>query len=318
MRLTVFGVKALLFYAAIFGAYFAAPYVNLFFLLLAFLSIQWCLAAFWTWRNVRGIEATVGEIAAIAAETATTIEGGLHIANGTRFNVEITLRLAGGQQISGSAVVLRGDSRVAIAVPPLPRGIHKVEATTVASTYPLGLIRRSIAVEGPAEIIVHPRPASIMDAATRTAEDLVRELMGSSVQGAGDLQPSGLREHRDGEALRSVHWRASARRGRLVVREWEGGLEQGLEVVLDRRCGAEELEQALSELAAIVVVAREAKEVLGIRTQGRTATFGDGHEPWADALRLLAEVDVLAEDGPAPPATSPAVLRLPRREMTHA
>ncbi len=60
-------------------------------------------------------------------------------------------------------------------------------------------------------------------------------------------------------------------------------------------------------------------DALGSRYDGQlTATFGDGHEPWSAALRLLAEVDVVTEDGPAPPPASPSVLRLPRREGTHA
>ncbi|MEM1450178.1 MAG: DUF58 domain-containing protein [Planctomycetota bacterium] len=318
MRLTHFGVKALLFYAAIVGAYYAAPYVNLFFLLLAFLSIQWCLTTLWTWKNVRRISAEIGDPPPVAAGTAARVEGTVHAEQRTRFDIEVSLRLESGERAIGRVPVLRESASVAIDVPPLPRGVHRVEATTLGSTYPLGLLRRTRSVRGPAEIVVHPRPAAIAESASRTAEDLVRELMGSSMHGAGDLQPSGLREHRDGDALRSVHWRASARRGRLVVREWEGGLEQGLEVVLDRRCEAAELEEALSELAAIVVVARESKEVLGLRTQGTSATFGDGHEPWSAALRLLAEAQPLPEDAPAPPAASPSVLRLPRRELARA
>ncbi|MEM9380216.1 MAG: DUF58 domain-containing protein [Planctomycetota bacterium] len=316
--MTHFGVKALLFYAAIVGAYYAAPYVNLFFLLLAFLSIQWCLTTLWTWRNVRRISAEIGDPPPVAAGSPARIEGAVLAEERTRFDLEVTLELETGERASGRVPVLRENATIEIEIPALPRGVHRVVSTTLGSTYPLGLLRFRRPVAGPAEIVVHPCPAAIADSASRTAEDLVRELMGSSMHGAGDLQPSGLREHRDGDALRSVHWRASARRGRLVVREWEGGLEQGLEVVPPRRCSEDELEEALSELAAIVVVARESKEVLGLRTQGSSATFGEGHEPWSSALRLLAEARPLPETAPGPPAASPSVLRLPRQELTRA
>lgn len=316
MRFTLFGVKALLFYAAIVGAYYAAPYVNLFFLLLAFLTIQWGLTALWTWRNLRGVRATLGEAPTLVAGTSGSIDVTLVSPSRTRFDVQVVCELEDGARASGRIAVLRGERHTSIEVPALPRGVHRIVGTSLMSTYPLGLLRRVAAIDGPEEIVVYPAPANVSEEASRSAEDLVRDLMGSSMHGAGDLQPSGLREHRDGDALRTVHWRASARRGRLVVREWEGGLEQGLEVVLDRRCEPEELELALSELAAIVLVAREAKEVLGIRTQGTTATYGDGHETWDAALRLLAEADVLPADAPGPPSASPMVLRLPREVVS--
>ncbi|MEM9800197.1 MAG: DUF58 domain-containing protein [Planctomycetota bacterium] len=312
MRFTVFGVKALLFYAAILGAYYAAPYVNLFFLLLAFLTIQWGFSALWTWRNLRGVAATVGDAPTIPAGAHATIDAVLEGPGRPRVDVRLTVGLTGGARAVGEVPVLRGRVERAIEVPPLPRGIHRVESTCVTSTYPLGLLRRRVRVDGPEEIVVFPTPASTAESASRSAEDLVRDLLGASVHGAGDLQPSGLREHRDGDSLRSIHWRASARRGKLVVREWEGGAAQGLEVVLDRRSSPEALEEGLSELAAIVLLAREAKEVLAIRSQGLADTFGEGHAAWDGALRFLAGADVLPPEAPGPPSTSPSVLRLPR------
>ena len=53
----------------------------------------------------------------------------------------------------------------------------------------------------------------------------------------------------------------------------------------------------------------EAKEAM--YSQGLSATFGEGHRPWSEALRFLACAELVASDGPAPPATSPSVARLP-------
>jgi uncharacterized protein (DUF58 family) len=127
----------------------------------------------------------------------------------------------------------------------------------------------------------------------------------------GSDQPSGLREFRDGDELRAVHWRATARRGALVVKEWEGDAARGLEVVLDRRCAAAELEDALSLISALALVARDDKESLTVHTQGTSSTHGGDHAPWDALFRLLATVQAVPDGGPAPPAASPAVLRLP-------
>ena len=161
---------------------------------------------------------------------------------------------------------------------------------------------------------MYPRPATVGDASGgRTEEDFVRDMLGSNVSGDGDMQPSGMRDHRAGDSPRSIHWRASARRGKLVVLEWEGGGGEGLEVVLDRRCSDEALEEALADLSALVHFAREAKEVLAIRSQDLNVTFGEGHEPFDRALYFMAQAQALPDDGGAPPSTSPTVLRLPRR-----
>ena len=84
--------------------------------------------------------------------------------------------------------------------------------------------------------------------------------MTEPVQGVAGARPV------PGDSLRAVHWRATARRGRLVVREWEAAGGQGLEVVLDRRCAPAELEEALEALSALVHVARARKGSLRVRT----------------------------------------------------
>ncbi len=333
MRPTLFGARALLFYAVCVGAYFAAPYVNLFFLLLAFLTLHWAAAVVWTARSLRGVSATFGAAAPVAAGLPVAVPIDLVVARGRRFDVEVSLeleaetegfgwrarrRLLADRVIQGQAATATGQQRLHAHHAGLPRGLHRVRRATLASTYPFGLLRRERVVAGPAELVVHPLPSPAAGGA-RSAEDLVRDLSGDSVHGDGAMQPAGLRDFVDGDALRSVNWRASARRGKFVVQEWDGGGGDGLEVVLDRRCNGprevELFEEALRDVAAIVQLAREGKDLLCVRSQGLVETFGDGHAPWATALRFLAAADVLPASGPAPPPTSPRVLRLPRREI---
>lgn len=342
MKLTLFGVRSLVFYMTVVAAYFSAPYVNLFFLLLAFLTIHWALAFVWTRRSLVGLSVQMDELSAVQAETDASVKARLDAERRRLFDVNVTLELGRpkakqsllrrlpfvGQLFplrrevdpTGYCQVLTDRGSLDVRIPRLPRGIYPVDGIRAWSTYPFGLFRRSATVEGgPREVIVYPRAASFSDASGgRTAEDLVREMLGSAVSGEGDMQPSGLRDHREGDSLRSVHWRASARRGKLVVLEWEGGGGEGLEVVLDRRCEEQELEEALGELAALVQFAREGKDVLAIRSQDLSMTFGEGHEPFDRALRFLAGAECLGSDAGAPPSTSPTVLRLPRRSAVSA
>ncbi|HPF12732.1 MAG: DUF58 domain-containing protein [Planctomycetes bacterium] len=312
MKLTLFGARALFFYGVMIVAFFGAPYANLFFLLLGFLSVQWVMAWIWTWRNGVGVEARFGALEPIVAGSCASLAATLTCPRGTRFDLQLNLDLDAERTIAGRLPVLRGTGTVQLHTPALARGVYALRDARLSSTYPFGLLRRRIPVASPDELVVYPAPLDGV-AASRSAQDLLAEWMGTGPTGQGDLQPSGLRDHRASDGLRGIHWRASARRGKLVLQEWDGGATQGMEVVLDRRCESEELENSLRELSTLIQLARDSKQALAIRTQGCNETFGEGHGDWGGALRLLAAAEVLPMDGPAPPSAAPEVVRLPRR-----
>ena len=72
---TALGVKALLFYLLMLGAYVATPYSNLFFMLLTFLTVLGALNVVWTLRNASGMRATVEEVEPVPAGAALPLRG---------------------------------------------------------------------------------------------------------------------------------------------------------------------------------------------------------------------------------------------------
>ena len=287
MRLTAFGYKSAAFYVAVLGAYLAAPYSNLFFLLLGFLTVLGSTSIFWTSWNLRGIEASVTDLDPVEAGSSATCVALIRDRRRRgAYQVEVTVQLDSGEAFAAQADYVEGDGSLVLEAPSLPRGIHAVRRASVSSTYPFGLFRVRRAATAQSEVVVYPEPSEEIHA--RSGASSLAELLGEQLSGAGDLQPSGMRDHREGDELRSVHWRATARRGRPVVREWEGGGGQGLEVLLDRRCSEAELEEALGFLSALVSLARTTKEVLAIHTQDLSQTYGEGHRAWSEALRFLA------------------------------
>ena len=316
MKLTPFGIRSLVFFGVMLMAYFGAPYANLFFLLMGFLAVMWTLVVFWTWRNLQGVRAELDGFAPVMAGSSAVLNGRLFASGRARFGVGCRLDLRDGMGIEGQVAVLKGERRVRLECPELPRGVYPLDSAYLTSTYPFGLLRRRIGLAVGGELVVYPKPTEGARGG-RSAEDLFLELLGNGLAGKGDLQPSGLRDHRTGDALRNVNWKASARRGKLVIQEWDGGADSGMEVLLDRRCSPAELEQALGELSALVGLARESKQVLLLRSQGMNGSFGEGHGDWAGALRFLAGAEVLPRSGPEPPVVSPEVLRLPRG-LVHA
>ncbi len=288
---TALGVKALLFYLLMLGAYVATPYSNLFFMLLTFLTVLGALNVVWTLRNASGMRATVEEVEPVPAGAALPLRGVIE-SDGVALAIEMEVEGAGTLRLPGE-------------LKPLPRGIYRVGRTRLVSTWPLGLLKVARPVDAPKELIVYPEPADLTEA---------RGGDGDHLPGASSdyLQPAGLREYRPGDEFRAIHWRATARRGRPVVKEWDGGAGSGSEVVLDRRTDVESLEESLSLLSALACMAREQKEPLTIHSQELSATYGSGHRPWRDCFAFLAAALTLPSDAAPPPPTSPHVTRLPR------
>ncbi len=309
MRPTRLGKQGLGFYAAIGVAFFASAYSNLFFLLLAFLTLMALMNVAWTLRNMRGVTGEILEVEPSPAGAGQPIRAHLKAPGRARYQVACELELDGHDPVSIQADALVTETVVDGRLPPMRRGLYHIRRACLVSSYPLGLLRSAREIPAPQELIVYPEPTELPEA--RSGSEALAELCGHHGAPDGRLQPSGLREYRTGDELRAVHWKASARRTSLVIKEWEGGSGQSLEVLLDRRCEPDALEEALALLSALIHVARDNKELVTIHSQDLVATYGKGHRPWRNALRFLARATTLPADGAAPPRVSPGVARLP-------
>ena len=117
------------------------------------------------------------------------------------------------------------------AIPSL-RGVYTFDQATMDSSDPIGLYFFETTLDGSDEIVVHP--ASSLAPSTTNGQLGARgqeEQDGSIRRGEGvDLH--GVREYMQGDGLRRVHWRASARRDKLVVVEYEDALPQDMHLIL--------------------------------------------------------------------------------------
>ena len=113
------------------------------------------------------------------------------------------------------------------------RGRFALGPVQVSVSDPLGLFRVVRDVGAQAELLVYPRPTRLvglrLDAELRGASSGTAEVSRSG----SSTNFYGLREYRPGEPARRIHWRASARRDRLVVTEYEAPTHEALTVFLD-------------------------------------------------------------------------------------
>jgi uncharacterized protein (DUF58 family) len=184
--------------------------------------------------------------------------------------------------------------QAAYRIPTRRRGRYVVGPLVLSETDPFGLARRVLPGAGETELVVRPRVHDIvapLAAGSRMAAD--GEARGTEVL-ASDLGDEFLmlREYEQGDDLRRVHWRATARAGELMIRHDEARWRSRAAVILD--VGAVAHEGASFELAVEAtasVVARLVRQRRRVDVVASTAeVLGTGGDSRHDVIDRLATV----------------------------
>lgn len=152
------------------------------------------------------------------------------------------------------------------------RGRYRFGPLVASTRFPLGLARHRLRTDDTNTLIVHPRLGRL----THDWTDVVRHTasVGHAVhrRGLQEAEFHGLRDWRSGDSRRWIHWRSSARRGSLVVRQFEEQRSRDLALLVDlwqpERPSEEDrdnLETAVSFVATLVAE--------GCRQPGRRLTL---------------------------------------------
>ena len=122
---------------------------------------------------------------------------------------------------------------VSLALTPFRRGERRALHVTVRSFGPLGLWARQATLDAPGRIRVLPPFASAKHLPSRLTR--LKELDGRTsllVRGQGTEFDS-LREYVRGDDVRSIDWRATARRNDVMVRTWRPERDRRVVIVID-------------------------------------------------------------------------------------
>ncbi len=178
-----------------------------------------------------------------------------------------------------------GDREVVLPSPVPRRGRSPLGRVTVSSRYPLGLFRAWAHLEfGALECLVYPRPAAH---GPWPAETAAAGPDGGG-PGGGEEDLAGLRPYAPGDPLRSVHWKATAKRDRLVVVERAAGVQAELWLAWDLLPGRG-VEERLSRLCRWVLDAHAGALAWGLRLPGVELPPARGPEHRLRCLAALAE-----------------------------
>jgi uncharacterized protein (DUF58 family) len=209
------------------------------------------------------------------------------------------------------------------------RGLYTLTGYRVATKFPFALFRKSRDVDAPLDVLVYPARTAVPRPPPRT--EARGETTANRTGRRGEF--FGLREHRSGDDRRDVHWRSSARTGRLLVREYEDeharkvviGVDNSLpEAVRDAvtdsaltpafELAVAAVERAISVAASLAAVHLEVGWTVELCARGCHIPAGSGrlHEAKiARALALLPYVSDSVAFAALPPRVD-SVLVIPR------
>lgn len=214
--------------------------------------------------------------------------------------------LAGGRIISARAVPFvsrRGEALVRSSVVFPHRGLCRLTDIELGSRFPFGLNERAMLFAVPGEILVLP-PVLEFEGATLEVTDLFGDQPAAG-KGAG-IDFYGLRPYREGDSARNVHWRTSARQGRLMILERHQ--DELHEVVLflptviapdeDTVRTAQDFEMAILMTASLAHQYCHAEVEVTLATQDGRVDAGSGPGHVQRILRALALVELHVSDTP--------------------
>ncbi|WP_394215658.1 DUF58 domain-containing protein [Brachybacterium vulturis] len=161
------------------------------------------------------------------------------------------------------------------AVPTTRRAVLVVGPVRSVRDDPLSLMRRQVTWAKEQELFVHPRTVRLDEAASGFLRDL--EGTPSSDLSSSDIAFHALRDYAPGDDRRHVHWRTTARTGKLMVRQFEETRRSHVVVALDNLAehfaSVDEFELAVSTAASISgQTFREEKELTPFTLDERQST----------------------------------------------
>jgi uncharacterized protein (DUF58 family) len=213
-------------------------------------------------------------------------------------------RLSAREHLGGREIPVRigqlpphGAVEIRYPLPTSRRGLIEVGPLQWDRTDPLGLIGRRTALPGTAVLRVHPVVHRFpLDAAAQHSH---------GEQARTDLAPEGsitfhtLREYVPGDDLRRIHWRASAHRGELMVRQNIDVTPPRATIVLitdaELYADPEDFEHAVDVAASATLDAiRSGQPITLWTTSGLRQSGNGGAEEAAGFLDQLAAVELTA------------------------
>lgn len=203
-------------------------------------------------------------------------------------------------------IAAASSSTVTYRCKPTRRGLYQFQSLRVMTRYPFGLIEKGHEVFAPDEIIVYPRLLGSM------APPPTEQIMGDAIPmhriGMGTEFAGSVRAYHDGDVARDIHWKRSAARGALVVKEREQDARALVVLFVDNARGStipdadiwkERFEEAISEAATLAAAYLSRGISVQINTRNSSSSIVPGGAPPDPIWRYLALLEPVRSGSPS-------------------
>ncbi len=180
-------------------------------------------------------------------------------------------RYAVGVQYASEApayVTIKPDAKASavLNIPTHKRGQFKPKGCTIFTRYPTGLFHAWGWLEFDTPILIYPKP---------TSNAILQETMVAQYDGKTSTSTiegddfAGLREHRVGESLRHISWKAYAQGKGLLTKTFQGQARPSLWIDWFQISDGS-IESKLSHMTALVILAENENQEYGVKLPGIT------------------------------------------------
>ncbi len=175
-------------------------------------------------------------------------------------------------------------------IPTTRRAVITVGPVSSVRADPLTLLRRRMEWTAPVDLYVHPRTTGLDGPAAGFLKDL--EGLTTKDLSNSDIAFHALRDYVPGDDRRHIHWKTTARTGKLMVRQFEetrrSHMAVALSVNLDEYEHDDDLEMAISAAASLGRQAIKENRELSMITQRGPLHCETGKNMLDDMTRLRA------------------------------
>ena len=255
-------------------------------------------------NNVRSIEVGVTAPDELFAQAPASFE--VSVSNRGRYLSRWLVLISLGDDPSSALISYlprRGGRRGTIELVPKKRGIYRLGSVHLASLFPLGFFRKGSRQRLDRELLVFPslrrsEAPSFGAGSTLGARPSRRPGWGHELHSLRALRP--------GDDPRRIHWKQSARTGRMIYMEREAEENRRVSIVLDNALdlsdgdrAEERLEERISEAASTALEYLKLSYEVELVTRTARVTFGSGSPQRRRILEALALLEA------APPNARP-------------
>ncbi|MDA8084551.1 MAG: DUF58 domain-containing protein [Nitrospiraceae bacterium] len=267
-------------------------------LMLSFLLLSFLFARI----NLSGLHIDVAIDRMIIAGVMTRAR--IIVTNGDRLVPRYSVRVLSGvlrKELSFHRIPAKGSAEATADVLFEKRGVHPELIFTAGSSFPFILFYSCKTVRLAKNFLVYPSYYDIdpahYAAYFRTGEGRARP----AGNGSDIFQ---LRDYRDGDDPKRIHWKATAKRSVLMTREYAEQDGSMVTIVLDNTAPdlSGDFEKAVSLTASLARFFTGRGDLVRVVSGGSMVPFGHGQEHLQRILDMLA---VIAEDGTGQGVTVP-------------